>query len=274
MSNGYVESILDNDQYKFSMQAGVCKLVWIYVLICPITGQIRYVGKTIDVEKRFKRHIIQRKTQTHKANWIKSLYTKGLRPSLKILHVTEKKEGDYWERYYIKKFRDEKLPLTNLTDGGGGGDTYTNNPQKEELLERLQKLNIGRPSPFKGQRLSKKHKREIKRGLALLKQKGYKHSTERNEKIKKALTGIKRSEETKRKLSQVRKGTQVKEKNHNAKKFKLISSSEQVYEICGNLREFCYKHNLSYKGIIRVHQRKQKESKGWKCANLGEIICR
>ena len=47
----------------------------IYSLSCPISNEIRYIGKTVEsLEKRFNRHIsYAKKEKSYKANWINSL---------------------------------------------------------------------------------------------------------------------------------------------------------------------------------------------------------
>ena len=53
------------------------EVTFIYILIDPITNQVRYVGKTNNISQRYKAHLNRaRKHQIHKANWIKSLKRK------------------------------------------------------------------------------------------------------------------------------------------------------------------------------------------------------
>lgn len=60
----------------------------IYILIDPITNMIRYVGKTNNINQRFKAHLnFARKHQLHKRNWIMNLKNKGLRPIVEIIDV-------------------------------------------------------------------------------------------------------------------------------------------------------------------------------------------
>ena len=54
----------------------------IYALICPITGTIKYIGKTVfELLFRLDGHF-RDKDPGHKGNWIKSLKAKGLVPEI------------------------------------------------------------------------------------------------------------------------------------------------------------------------------------------------
>lgn len=93
--------------------------VFIYALKDPDTGQIRYVGASINPTKRFKQHL-QSKETNHRAKWIKSLRMANLMPVLG--HVDEVPE-DYWqavEAAYIQFYRNLGCDLVNGTDGGEG----------------------------------------------------------------------------------------------------------------------------------------------------------
>lgn len=98
--------------------------VYIYKLIDPITNEIRYVGKTINLKRRLRAHITRSKNKKHHtACWIQSLIKKGEHP---IIEVIEECSEDNWQEreiYWIQEYR--KLhDLTNLLNGGEGGATY------------------------------------------------------------------------------------------------------------------------------------------------------
>ena len=80
------------------------KISYIYGLEDPITKEIRYIGKSINPDRRFKSHIYEsRKKKTHKQCWINKLLENGSTPNLLIL---EKCVGEEWiemEKSYIKK---------------------------------------------------------------------------------------------------------------------------------------------------------------------------
>ena len=61
-------------------------MVNIYTLSDPITGAIRYVGKTINLKQRFNKHIMESKksTKSYKKAWINSLLKKELKPIINV----------------------------------------------------------------------------------------------------------------------------------------------------------------------------------------------
>ena len=100
--------------------------VFIYTLTCPISGEVRYVGKAISLEQRLGTHLKQNKG-THKDNWIQSLKKKGLAPIIEsIEEIVSVNESDWQEaeRFWIETLRFLGCRLTNAAVGGlGGGGT-------------------------------------------------------------------------------------------------------------------------------------------------------
>ena len=93
----------------------------IYILIDPLTNQVRYVGKANDVSQRYKAHINRaRKHQIHKKNWIESLKKQGLKPIIEVIDVVPIDNWVFWETYWISQFRTWGFNLINYTEGGDG----------------------------------------------------------------------------------------------------------------------------------------------------------
>jgi len=94
-----------------------------YVLVCPITLKIRYIGITTEkyLSKRLGGHIfdsVNRNGQTHHHNWVRSLYHKGLRPIIRKIGEYESWEmARIVELWLIDKYKD-KHNLTNTYDEG------------------------------------------------------------------------------------------------------------------------------------------------------------
>src|SRR6188768_4283529 len=95
----------------------------IYVLVCPTTLKIRYVGITREkyLSKRLGGHIfdsVNRNGGTHHHHWVRSLNNQGLRPIIRKIG-----EPDSWEEartlelYLINKYK-TKHNLTNTDDEG------------------------------------------------------------------------------------------------------------------------------------------------------------
>lgn len=92
---------------------------FIYSLEDPITGQIRYVGKSNNIKKRLVQHRFDNH-KSYKTNWIKSLKDNNLEPILNIIDEVPKEEWSFWEKHYISLYKSWGFKLTNGTDGGDG----------------------------------------------------------------------------------------------------------------------------------------------------------
>lgn len=94
---------------------------FIYILRCPKSGEIRYVGKSNDPKKRVYAHARKDKTaSTHKINWIQSLKRDGLQPKLEIIEEVDVQEWKEREKYWIKYYKENGAKLTNYCAGGEG----------------------------------------------------------------------------------------------------------------------------------------------------------
>lgn len=93
--------------------------IFIYALIDPITENIRYVGKTVGLYKRYIQHIKKvENAKRRKERWINSLLQKDINPILVVLQrVGYNENWELCERKWIKFCRKEGYDLTNHTDG-------------------------------------------------------------------------------------------------------------------------------------------------------------
>lgn len=100
------------------------KEIFIYGLKDPLTNDIRYVGKTTNVKRRFSAHISRSKrNKYHSATWINSLIKNGYKPILEVIEVAN---SDNWverKKYWITYYR-SLFDLTNILEGGDGGSTF------------------------------------------------------------------------------------------------------------------------------------------------------
>lgn len=95
------------------------RAVFIYALIDPRTEEIRYVGKTTDLEKRLSFHLLHSKIEKcHRAHWICSLTAQGVIPKIEALAQVPESDWQQWEIDYITAFRSIRARLTNNTPGG------------------------------------------------------------------------------------------------------------------------------------------------------------
>lgn len=121
----------------------------IYTLSDPITREVRYIGKTINKPRiRLYGHLSEsKKSNTHKSNWIKSLVSKNLKPTMEIIDEVNHDEWEFWEDYWIETFKSWGFELTNCIDGGKGMSSEfmkKNNPMfNPETVEKMRKSMIG-----------------------------------------------------------------------------------------------------------------------------------
>lgn len=64
-------------------------LTYIYRLIDPLTHETRYVGQTINPEKRLRQHLSQRDACADKREWVESLKAQGRQPIMEVLDAVE-----------------------------------------------------------------------------------------------------------------------------------------------------------------------------------------
>jgi hypothetical protein len=96
----------------------------IYSLDCPITGDVKYIGKSDCPDYRYRKHLegaIRNKKPTKKNNWIISLNNQGLKPILTIIDSIDNSEWRFWEMHYISLYKSFGFDLKNMTFGGDGG---------------------------------------------------------------------------------------------------------------------------------------------------------
>lgn len=100
----------------------------IYGLKCPISGSIRYIGKTKNaLKERLKGHLSDAKKlkyKHHTSRWLRKLLCDGLIPEVILL---EESEGDWIEAEirWIARGKALGWPLTNSTAGGDGAPDPT-----------------------------------------------------------------------------------------------------------------------------------------------------
>jgi hypothetical protein len=134
--------------------------IFIYGLTDPRNGQIRYIGKTVNVKKRLWFHIYGSRNfleDSHKSRWIRQLLAVGLSPGIVVLTTTEKENWEQEERRWIADNK-EKLLLTNVSAGGEGVDA----PRTEQWRKRISQALKGRtysPETIERMRLAQLAKR-------------------------------------------------------------------------------------------------------------------
>lgn len=125
------------------------KRFYIYALKDPTTGAIRYIGVTTRPKLRLREHIQPSnvKKSNHRACWIRSLASKGLRPEIEFLAQAGANTWEQDEIDYISVFKSLGCDLINHTDGGGG---LLNPPPA--VRAKISAPKIGKPPWNKGKK--------------------------------------------------------------------------------------------------------------------------
>jgi len=171
--------------------------VFIYGLIDPRTKEVRYVGKTEDLDKRLLRHIRENvdAPKTHKECWIRQLRNNGLVPEMKILATANKRTWIKIEKEYITRFN-KRGRLTNLTKGGENPPVHRGPRSVDWNLAISKALKGHSVSQITRDKLSVNGKKNPVNFW-----KGKKFSKLHSSRISKAKKGIPMKEETKLKIS-------------------------------------------------------------------------
>lgn len=167
------------------------RTVRIYTLKCPISNNIRYVGKTVEsLERRLNKHVS--KTQTvgifnHKTNWVNSLLSKGVKPIIELLDEVPESDWHRIEKYWISQMRFWGFDLVNTCDGGQGpAGRVLSNETRYKISQSLMGHAVSEET---------RHKKRLKKLGSVM-------SISAREKISKIHKGRKRPIETGRKISQ------------------------------------------------------------------------
>lgn len=214
----------------------------IYVLCEPDTGEIRYIGKTINfLTRRFGKHLsdARRGIKSHLCCWLRSVLRTGHLPIVSIIGEVEG-NGNKEEIAWIAYGHAEGWQLVNSTAGGDG----ILNPSKE-TRQKLSESHKGKPNGCLGSHRSKESRLKmslVKKGKRLseetrrrmsIAQKGKIVSLEQRRKISQANKGRVCSVEMLRKLSEGRmkwlakNGHPMKGKHHSVESRRKMSESHK-----------------------------------------------
>jgi len=111
----------------------------IYALLDPRNGDIRYVGWTVRLQGRIKRHVaevVAGRARTRCGDWIRELLSVGLKPDFKVLESGCGNSYSLAERDWIFRLRSSGIDLTNERPGGEGFITHHSPDMSRELIQR------------------------------------------------------------------------------------------------------------------------------------------
>lgn len=192
--------------HSYMMTCENVKTTFLYTLSDPETGKIRYLGKSDNPFKRYRKHLTD-KNPSHKVNWISQLRSKGLAPFMDLLDEVPETQWEFWEREYIRVFKAIGFDLVNQRSGGAGAVGGEKAPFKgrkhsPETLEKMRINNRGSNHPLFGKHHSRMARGKISAATVGDRNPffGRKHSLESLEKMRAASTGVRPSKETRDKV--------------------------------------------------------------------------
>lgn len=112
----------------------------IYALCEPGTDTIRYIGRTLNLVRRFNEHLkISVHSKTHLGCWIRGIVSRGVVPSVQILCRCAASESAKEEIRCIREAKTSGMDLVNGTCGGDGVE------QTPEVREKIRQSKRGKP---------------------------------------------------------------------------------------------------------------------------------
>lgn len=127
--------------------------VFIYALKDPDTGQIRYVGETVDTKQRLSQHLSEARRlrgNTPRLALLRSYLRGGIKPTLVVLDEVPESEWQQWEVAYIEYFSECGCDLVNSAPGGIGTGSGLNSPMFGKKRPVQSKLMSGDKNPMFG----------------------------------------------------------------------------------------------------------------------------
>jgi hypothetical protein len=196
------------------------RLHTIYSLSDPRTGEVRYVGKSSEPDKRYLCHLsagrgkpeASYRNQTHCARWIRGLLAAGVVPVMATLEVVDS-DWPAAEKKWIADFRARGYSLTNDTDGGEGTEGYTPGTETRELMAAAKRGRKQSPEAIEA-RVSKIRgkKRPPEVVARIVASRGeYHHTEETKAVLKEKCSGRPHTKEERAKISVAGKGRVVSE---------------------------------------------------------------
>lgn len=213
------------------------------------TGDVRYVGKTVQsLERRLTQHC-DRESRTHKGNWVASVLAGGGQVEIRLLEVVPSwRNWEEAEARWIRHYRDAGVKLTNATDGGDGSHNLA-----QDVRDRIANTLRGRKaSPELRAKLQ-----EIARNSPL--------RLERVEKMRAANLGRSRGPEFKEKLRQINLGKTLSEETK-----KRLSASHMGKKLS---KEHCLSLSRAGMGRVQSEETKRKRAAYHIGAKRSEVAC-
>lgn len=118
-----------------------------YIYTLEYLGDIFYVGKTKNINQRYRKHITESKhKRTHKEKFIFSVLNKSGNITISILDEVDIGYENDMEIYWISQLKAWGLKLLNYNKGGEGGDNWSGRKHTNSTKEKLRKIMLDRIS--------------------------------------------------------------------------------------------------------------------------------
>lgn len=240
---------------------------YIYSLSNPINNEVRYIGKSTNIENRYKQHIKKcQKEMTHKCSWIKSLQTENLKPKIEVVDTVESNEWQFWEKYWISQFKSWGFDLVNGTEGGDGILSH-NNFTKQNISDSKKGVKVHTDDYKKllsekmknnsytlGKKLSDEHKRKISSSQLGIKKHNKKSKNTisvKNKGVNNGMYGKKHNQKSLEKISESSRG-----ENHPKVKLKesdVLLIRKYYKNKTYNQKEVAKMFNISYSLVTKIN---------------------
>ncbi len=94
-------------------------VIYIYSLIDPRYNKVRYIGKTVNLKRRYEQHLyLFTGNNPRKERWIQGLKNEGLKPEMVVIEECNESNWMDSEKRWIAHYREICSDLTNIADGG------------------------------------------------------------------------------------------------------------------------------------------------------------
>jgi len=116
-------------------------VVYIYALIDPRDNEVRYIGQTVNLSQRFRKHLTDKRISSRKRAWLDELLLLGKEPIMKVIEQCNKGNAGEREQYWIADYRNLNTDLLNISNGGAGHGSWT---MSDEIKKKISDANKGR----------------------------------------------------------------------------------------------------------------------------------
>lgn len=222
------------------------KIVYIYIILNPVTNEVKYVGKTLNTKRRFYQHL-HTKLNSYCSKWIYSLLEKNIIPEFVIIDEVYEDNWQFYEEYWISQFKSWGFNLTNLTSGGEGCNNRCVSEQTRKNISINQK---GEKGYWFGKKFSKEHIEKIIRKNDKHHFFGKTFSEEHKLKLSNVNKGKILSEITKQKISDSLKG-----KNNPVSKKVINLETSIIYD---TIKDAALDNDIKYTTLFSYLSGKSK----------------